>query len=278
MADAQISLHLRMDRETFLLYESVPVTLTIRNSSGRPIQLGGEANPQWLRFVIYDKDGIQVPPIGARAMESVSLPPAQSVSRTFDLLPFYELRQRGSYRVQALVEDGTVRVVSAPVAFHIVHGREIWSQTVGLPGETNAPPEYRTYSLVTRRDARYETLYVGVKNMANGVVYGMLPLGMYIETGDLETLLDKDANLHVLYRNGPRSFGYVQIRPDAKVADQSAYTEWMSKPHLASSAEGIVSVQGGEKGGTAPPLVLPEAPAPPPKPEKKKHWWWPFGK
>jgi len=277
LSQAQVSLQLQMPRESFLLYEAVPVSLTIRNVSGRPVSLRDSADMGWLQFLIHDTDGVQVPVIGKFRLEPLTLGPAQSVTRTFDLLPLYDLRSRGAYRVRASVRPSGVAVISAPVLFHIVTGREVWSETVALAGETNAPSEYRTFSLVTRRDPRYETLYVGVKDLSNATVYGMLPLGMCIGTMDLEARVDKDAHLHVLYRNAPHSFGYVEIASDAKAVHYEGYTEWLSKPCLSTSTGGVVSVVGGEKGGIPPPVPVPEMTKGSSK-NKTKKWWWPFGK
>jgi hypothetical protein len=282
-ARAQVSVQLSMERDTLLLFESIPVTVIIRNFSGRSIEIGGQGNTPWLSFLITDQAGATFNPVAKLpAMEAVTLPAGKTVSRAIDLLPYYDLRQRGTYSVRAVVSSGALRTVSAPVKFTIMNGREIWKQTVGLPvspGETN--DEYRTYSLLMLRLGGGDYLYAGVENEARGLVYGMIPLGDALAVGEPNVKTDAAGHAHVLYRSGPRSYSYAEIDPAAKTLKRVVYSDILSIPQLVTDNDGLVSVQGGEQTYPKIQRVMTDAelnppPPPPPKPPKRK-WWWPFG-
>jgi hypothetical protein len=280
-ASAQLSVQLRMQRETFLRYESVPVTVSIRNFSGRPVQLRDSESRPWLDFVVADERGGLIGAVGKRAGEEpLAIAAGQTLIRTIDLLPIYDLRTRGNFQVQAVVEMDGARTISQPVRFTIVHGRELWSQTVGLP-TTGSNDEYRTYSLMTRREQHYDLLYVCVEDRKSELVYGALPLGVNLADKEPEVRLDKMGHLYVLFRTGPRAYAYAHVDPQARILDRAAYSDLASEPRLVADTGGNVAVSGGEK--TYPRDVRmtnePEVkPTPPPVPQKPKKSWWPFGR
>jgi hypothetical protein len=277
---AQLTVELRMPRDTFLQYESIPVSISIRNFSGRSIQLQGSEAKPWLDFVIVTEEGGLIGAVGNRRVEEpLAIAAGQTVTRTLDLLPLYDLRTRGIYRAQAVVETDGVRTISPPLRFTIVHGREIWSQTVGLP-VTGDHEEYRTYSLLTRRSDHYDLLYVCVADKKNDLIYGALPLGTYLTIGEPDARVDKAGHLHVLFRTGPRLFSYTHIDPQAKVLDRAVYADASSEPRLTADATGEVTVSGGEKTYPREERAMnePEVKPAPPVQEKPKKSWWPFGR
>jgi hypothetical protein len=279
-AQAQLAVQLATERDTFLRYEAVPVQVSIRNYSGRTIQLEDQGDKPWLNFVVADENGRQVAATdAARNSETALIPPRQTVTRKIDLLPLFELRERGTYRVQATIASDGYSATSAPLKITVVNGREIWTQTVGLPRQDR--DEYRTYSLVTRREQQYDILYVGVQDEARQLVYGMVPLGVYVALGEPSAVVDKAGSLHLLFRSGSRTFGYARVDPYAEVSDRAVYSEMLSQPRLVTDAAGRVSVQGGEKTWPRVEHVMSDKelqpPAPPPAPPKKRSWW-PFGR
>jgi len=280
VARAQLSVQIRCDRDTFLLHESIPIDVAIRNYSGRTVQLEDGDGAPWLGFHITDTAGSLVKKVGdSPPPQSALVPPGQTVMRTVDLFPLYDLRARGTYKVQAVVNAPNGRVISQPVRFTIVSGREIWSETVGLPSAGDAADEYRTYSLLVRRTDREELLYVSVKDEQHQLVYGLVPLGAFISMTQPEARADASGHLHVLYQMRPRAFGYAVVSPTGTLLDAAVYSDFMSKPQLVA-VEGLVRVLGGEQTRPKNERVMSEkelAPPPPPAPKPKKKWWWPFG-
>lgn len=277
VASAQISIQMRSDRDMFLTFESIPVTVSIRNFSGRNIQIE-EGQESWLDFLVTDETGAAIAATGhAAAGGSALIPAGQTVGRKVDLLALYDLRSPGSYRVQALVDSGGQKFVSSPLKFTISNGREIWTQTLGLPPKDNAPDEYRTYQLINGKVTKVDTLYVCVREEAKNTIYGMLALGDYLSMSTPEVVTDKAGHLHVLFRNGPRSFNYAEIDGDANIVNRAVYTDVQSRPGLANGTNGLVVVRGGEKVWPRAERMMTDAELhplpPPPPPAKKKRWW-----
>ena len=277
-------MQVKIDRDTLVLFEAIPAVVTIRNYSGRTVELASRGDAAWLSFLITDDAGATILPVGSPlALEPLTVKPGQSESFTVNLLPHFDLRQRGVYRVRAVVDTGGVRAMSAPAEFTIINGREIWRQTIGLPvteGETNQ--QYRTYLLLLRRSSYDEVLYAGVQDEPHDLVYGMIPLGKVIAMGEPSVKVDAIGHLHVLYRSGPRAINYDEVDPDGKVVQRLIYSDVMSVPQLAVQNDGAVTVQGGEQVYPHVERVMTDEDFRPPQPvltqpKKHKHWWWPFG-
>lgn len=278
---AQLAIELRMQRDTFLQYESIPVSISIRNFSGRAIELQSTETKPWLDFIIATEDGGLIRAVGnQRVEEKLTVAAGETATRTLDLLPLYDLRTRGNYHAQAIVEVDGKQTISAPVRFTIVHGREIWNQTVGLPALSDHE-EYRTYSLLTRRGEQSDLMYVCVADKKSDLIFGTLPLGTYLPVGEPSAFVDKTGHLHVLFRTGPRLFSYTHIDPQAKIIDRAVYADAPSAPRLSADATGEVTVSGGEKVYPREERAMSEPeikPAPPPIQKKPKRSWWPFGR
>jgi hypothetical protein len=281
---AQISVQVKMERDTLVLFESIPAVVTIRNFSGRTIDLANQGDTHWLHFLITDESGASLSPVGdAFTTEPVRVEPGRTQSISVDLLTHFDLRQRGVFTVRAAVEADGLHAISPPANFTIINGREIWRQTVGLPpAESETNQQYRTYSLLLRRNSYDEVLYAGVQDEPHDLVYGMIPLGDSIALGSPTAKVDGTGHLHVLYRSGPRAISYDEIGPDANIVKRLIYSDVMSTPQLVAQDDGVVTVQGGEQVYPRLERVMTDADLQPPppvisKPKKRKHWWWPFG-
>jgi hypothetical protein len=283
-AHAQISVQLTMERNALILFEAIPVVANIHNYSGHTIELADNDQTPWLSFLISDESSEMISPVGKRlAFDPVKIAPGRSVSITVNLLPYYDLRQRGTFIVRAAVDGGGLHALSVPVKFNITKGREVWKQTVGLPivtGTTNE--DYRTYALFSRLAEQGEVLYASVQDDPHELVYGMIPLGEFLSMDEPSAIVDNTGNLHVLFRSGPRSHSYAEVDPDAKVIKQAVYSDILSAPQLVTETNGVVIVRGGEQTYPRFERVMTDQelnPPPPPPAEKppKKKWWWPFG-
>jgi hypothetical protein len=281
---AQISVQVTMERDTFILFESIPAVVTIHNFSARTIDLANQGETHWLNFLITDEAGASLSPVGdTLTTEPVKVEPGRTQSVSVNLLTHFDLRQHGVFTARAMVEADGAHAISPPVRFTILNGREIWRQTVGLPlaeGDTNQ--QYRTYTLLLRRSSYNEVLYAGVQDEPHGLVYGMVPLGGFIALGNPTAKVDGVGHLHVLYRSGPRAISYDEINPDARIVKSLIYSDVMSTPQLMAEDDGVVTVEGGEQVYPRLERVMTDADLHPPppvvaKPKKHKHWWWPFG-
>ena len=276
---AQLAIQIRIPQTTLLVYESIPVTVSIQNFSGHQIQLADSDDSRWLKFTVTDRSGSAIPVTGTlAASEPVTIEPGKAVTQIIDLLPMFAIRSRGLYRIQASVHCPAGSAASTIVDLTLMQGREIWRQTVGLPGSKN---EYRNYSLVTRREGNLELLFVSVREDSAQAAYSLVSLGELLPTGEPQARLDQQGHLHVLFQNGPRSFGYAHIDPSAKVLALAAYSNFDTWPELTEK-DGVISVVGGEQTYPKSEHIMTDdelnPPVPPPvKPKPKKRPWWQFG-
>jgi hypothetical protein len=279
---APLGVQIRCEKDTYLVFEAIPVTVSLHNYSGRNVQIDESAQQSSLEFVVSTEAGQLIRAFGRPSLgHPVMIPPGKTVSQTIDLLPLYELRERGTYRIYAVLRNSAGTFQSPPVTVTLLNGRELWTQVVGLPGRDGEPEQYRTYTLLGRRGPREDGLYVSVRDDVHSTAYSLVALGGFLPTLELQARVDGGGNLHVLFQNGPRSFGYVEIDPIARPITRAGYSDFTSRPTLVVDKDGKVTVTGGEQ--TYPKVehvmtgeeLNPRPPSPPPKP--KRHWWWPFG-
>lgn len=272
---AQIQVAVKLPTDTFLLYEPIPVTVQLRNTTGRTLELVDDPSAPWLDFLIMDSRGRVVQPTGrAQRWGDVLLPPGDTVQRTFNITPLYELRQRGQYRLQAEVRTEAIHELSKPVRLVLLSGHEVWRRTFGVPDSEQDGVNYRTYRLLLKRSAEGTTLYAQIENEHQNLILGMLPLGPYIALGDPQAQIDARGVLHVLHRNGPQTFAYHEITPLGEIVTQDLYSDLTSAPRLETRPGGIVTTVG-ERVPPAMERVLTEEelnppPPPPPEPTRKR--------
>lgn len=279
LALGQVTVSVGVPETSYLVHEPVPVVVSVRNITGRTIELRGDETESWLSFLITDAGGRTVPGTGrVPGAGTVLIPPGDTVRRTFNLTPLYELRERGTYRVRAEVTTEAIHAISAPAKLTLLSGQEIWRQLVGL-ARPEGGEEYIEYRLLLKRGERETQLYVSVQDEQAGVVHGMYSLGTTVGVGQPTARVDARGNLHILHRNGARTYGYHEIAPNASLIAQANYSEIQSRPELVTGADGFVSVVGGEKlvAQTDRILTAEELNPPPPPPPPKKKSWWPFG-
>ena len=244
---AQLSVRLQTEQDTFLLYEPIPVILAIQNFSGRPIELSAQVNNPWLSFVVTDENGnivdrtkVPVP------NDSVLIPVGQTVGHRVDLLPLYELRRRGSFRVQAYITGKGLSAASQPLRFTIMHGRELSAVTMGLPPTEGARDQYRTYSLQAHATQDGERLYALVRDDANQRVFELISLGNFVSTVKPDMRVDREGGCHVLFQSAPRMFGYALITSQGRMSERKVFSDYQSTPELVLR-DGVVKVIGGEQ-------------------------------
>jgi hypothetical protein len=282
VAQGQLAVNLKADQEVFLLYEPIPLRVSLRNQTGRTLPLAPDAAQPWLELIVVDETGRLVPAIGAAKLdEAVLVPAAETIARTIDPLPLFDLRRRGNFKIQARVTVAGNQFLSNPVAITILEGREVWKQVVGLPPNEKNEDQYRTYSLVAHRTTAADKLFVYVRDEPHQLVYGVLPLGQFLPVTPPEGRVDKEGHFHVLYHGAPRSFGYMEVDPQGGILKRMAFSDRLSKPRLVMDG-GRVKVEGGEQTYPRPERILTEAelnPPPPPAPPvaPKKKSWFNFG-
>jgi len=285
-AAAQFEVELALDGATYLKFEPIMAHVKISNFSGHPIGLFNHKEKPWLSFYVSRPNGQQVDDLGVEYdLQQAQIKAGDALTVHVNLTPVYNIRAPGLYRVMAIVHSATHnREFKSNVRqFDLTSGRVIWQETVVVAG-TNAvaestttdtakvndkrePEDLRTYALLAHRVDRGERLYARVESEAKNVVYGVIQLGVFVSLSKPETTIDRNSHLHVLHQVGSRTFSYVELTPDARLANQKAYSNLRSRPELKADDTGFVSVVGGEQTYPNPALLpLPDTQAAPESP------------
>jgi hypothetical protein len=126
-ASAQLRVELELDQETFLPHETLPVKVTVRNSSGQVLKLG--TTEDWLTFSVENTDGSvvsQIKPVEVR--KEFTIPSAHRANLSFDLAPCFDLTKFGRYHIVATVRmpQWGQNFSSKPKVFGISTGVKLW--------------------------------------------------------------------------------------------------------------------------------------------------------
>ena len=264
---AQIKVDIGLERRVYVLYEPIPITVTITNLSGHDLVLADSDSQKWFSFqvtaVVGDEKRI-VPPIDMDyKIAPLRIPMGATVKHTVSLSALYAVQDIGVYRFRASVfcQESNKYTSSPQEEFQISEGKLFWQQTVGIPEGVNIKGTHRTLSLLMFRQPKYNVLYVRVEDKDSGVIYTTSPLGPLITGIDPTSMLDKNNLLHVLQLVGPKLFVYSRIGLDGEYYDQMTYSAELSRPVLKKDHEGEVYVSGG-KLYTGPDSATAASPAP----------------
>ena len=250
-ASAQVTVEVTLDQDQFLPNEAIPATVRITNLSGQTLHLG--ADDHWLTFDVESKEGFIVLKNGeAPVAGEFTLESSKRAIKQVDLEPYFNLTKPGRYTIIATVrvKDWDRDISSSPKAFDVIKGAKLWEQQIGVPrtaGDSNAPPEVRTYALQEANYLRSQLMLYFQLADSSGKLNKVFPIGPMLSFGQPEAQVDRESNLHVLYQNGPRSFNYTVINPDGNVLIRQTYRITPNRPRLKPDENGNLVVMGGTR-------------------------------
>lgn len=287
VARAQLQVEIVDPQANYLLYEPILLKIKISNGSGRTMELKDSGDKTWLRFLVTHGGAMMVKQEKSYSQPGMVLDPGDVARFTFNLTPYYGLRESGAYAVQAVIRvpGFSGDVISRPRQFNILRGREVWSKIVTPLGASQP----RKYSLLTHmvRDEQQgidrNYLYAQVESETENLVFTCRQLGPVVQGDRIESLFDASYGWHVLFRSGANTFGYFEFDVDGRVTEKKEMAKTKVRPRLVTKG-GMVELVGGmsreEFGagdtltGSQPPAVLtPGAGLPPSedKPSRKKN-------
>lgn len=122
-ARAQLKLGVETERMNYLLYEAIPLRLTIENAAGFDLSFADAGEKPWLSFYITREDGSVVAPDRKAAREPLLLAAGKRTTLAIDLTPLYAMRATGRYKVQAVIDLADREYLSSPLFITLVPGR-----------------------------------------------------------------------------------------------------------------------------------------------------------
>ena len=265
-----VSADLSLEQKQLLPDEKMHLKLTIRNRSGQDLKLGTESD--WINFTVLGEKNIVVRQLGADHVfveGETNVPAGMTATREFNLAPYFDLRQPGSYTVKARIKipQWGQEIQVEPVAFNIIKGIRLENlpdtgTPVGVPllhDESGQPPEVRRYFLERTDASAGMRLYVRLTDGAGTQTMRLVPIGPYVSVSQPEVKLDRFNDLHVLHQTGGKEFTYCVIDTLGQILERHTYQYIDRRPTLLKDADGGVHVAGGER-------VVSASDLPPPQP------------
>ena len=249
---AQMDAEIGLERDNLLLYEPIRLLVQLTNLSPDPLDLSRLSGEKpWLEVFIARPDDTAVsrtekpwvPP-------SAILIPGQKRTLATDLLPVFQVREPGSYRIHVRVLFGGRTVTSRVLKFTVERGTSVWQQQVILPPDPKATPprpRVRLYSLLVHLTGQTRDLFVRIQDPKEDRVFCTTHLGPFVNSSDLGAKVDREGGLHVLQRAGARIFRYSHFTATGKPFPQRLFSDMGSSPRLASLGNEDVEVVGGEE-------------------------------
>ena len=274
---AQVQVDISLKRSLYLLYEPLICVVRITNLSGADLMVSDGPEGAWFSLQVERAGGIPlVANGGGFSNEPMMIPAGGSLRRSINVTPLFPIYEFGSYRIRAVVYLAEYnRHFSSPqLSFEVTEGREVWSQTVGVPADLGLSGKRRRYSLLTHRLPNSTMLYVRVEDPDRGVVYCTTQLGRTLSYGSPDVMIAGRNELHILQNLSPKEYLHTEIGLDGKVQRQQAYRQMRDRPVLVRSTDGGVTVLGGtpyDPRATPPERELPglgERPVPLPSPNE----------
>lgn len=264
-ARGQIQVDLKLPRFQYIAYEPVIATVGITNLAGRDIALHDVAGEPWFGFQITGKDGQLIGTLSSSSTQPpLKIETGKRVTQKIDLGSLFAVHDFGAYHVRAHIyfADLGKYFYSPAKVFEVTDARPIWQQTVGIPEQSSAAGNVRSYSLLTNRFPDHTSLYVRVEDKDHGVVYATYSLGRIIAFDEPHAELDRSNQLHVLFCAAPRTWSYDRIGLNGEHLSHATFMETKSRPRIVRSTDGDVKIAGGmmeapvsaETRGTAPKL------------------------
>jgi hypothetical protein len=247
VANAQIQVQLKFSRLQYIAYEPLLATVTITNRAGRDIDLNDDGGERWFGFEITGSDGQSIAADSSQKMEPLRIEGGQTVTQKINIASLYSIQDFGTYHVRAHVyfSDLGRYFYSQTKVVEITDARPIWKQSVGIPVDSGAGGDARTYSLLSNRFADHTSLYVRVEDEHRGVVYATYSLGRVIAFDEPHAEIDRENRLHVLHCSAPRAWSYAIVGLNGQLLSRSTVLETKSRPHFKRTADGEVAVVGG---------------------------------
>lgn len=245
-ASAQLQVDLKMERKNFVSLEPISATVTVTNTVGKDVVLGGPGRAGWLTFEVTDNTGpvsvlrpVDAPPIMIRSGEALT--------RKFDLSRHFYLSNSGTYMVKAITYFPELQRFnnSRPLRITVQEPRPPrWEDTFVVPRGFSSAGKYRRYQISTFHDTEKTFLYLTIFDEETRSVLSRMPVSSVMMSREFQPLLDADKNINLLFLGSPTVWVYAKLNPDGALVQQRFYKN-EGAPRLVADVDGQAMVSGG---------------------------------
>jgi len=243
---AQYQIQLSLAKKTFLSQEPMLATLSISNSSGTDVVMGGRTS-NWLQFHLTDSAGRQFPPVGVEIEESFIFKAGESMKRKVLLSETHSISEIGSYAITAVVYHAPTAdyYQSNRVRFTITDVKPIWQQTFGVPQGEPEAGRVRVHSIHILREENGSNVYYRLTDERSQMRLATYTLGPISQALDPTFTLDRQNQLQVFFLAAPRIFAHCVIGTNGKLVARKYYRETENDRPFMATKSGEIIVQGG---------------------------------
>jgi len=246
LAQAQVTVQLRLGKTSFLAGEPVPVEVTVTNLSGQELAFQGNTRTSWIDFIVSSGRGVPMSAIASPAFGAVRIPSGKALVRTVDLSQIYALTELGNHSVYAIVRlpnQGNGGFQSNRHLFTVNSALPYWTQAVGVPGRPGKQNEFR---LIKFNSDRKTQLYAQLADARTGRILRTHHLGELLAIRDPAVSVDSSLTMHVLFMINPKFWGHARISPDGRFLGRDLYQPGPTiDPMLAKMTDGSIKPIGG---------------------------------
>ncbi|MCQ2397419.1 MAG: hypothetical protein MJ106_06965 [Lentisphaeria bacterium] len=212
-AFSQISLDLKIDKQRYLRYEPIAVSLTVTNFSGNTLEFGGKTPDTQGRidFQITSASGRNPKLMNklSNPANGLTLAPGESRTLQIYLNQYYDMQREDSYSVTAFLNHGRLprTHTSKQIRVEVQDGLPILSKSIGLPTERKKGLiKAIQISLLRFADTDEDIYAMRAEDDVN--VYSVFRLGSFIDGEKPQMELDDNSLIHVLLQIRPRLYVY----------------------------------------------------------------------
>ena len=248
---AQIGMNLKAEKERYLRYEPIELTLTLRNYSGNTLIFGRDdksgVEQGRLAFLIKMHDGSTVNPLAGaiNPLAGLVFSPGETKELKLTINQFYDLQKDDFYNVSAYVEHKRMSkaFMSNSVSFEVREGTLITSKIIGLPTASDDDMiKTITASLMRFNDGQDDVYCLRIED--EKTVFGTFRIGPCITGSTPQLDADEASAIHVLVQVRARLYCYSVysiIGGEAKLRQQRYYKPDNGVPTL-SRAPGYLKI------------------------------------
>jgi hypothetical protein len=248
-ASAQFETNITLDKASYLTYEPVTATVTIRNRSGSDVVMGGPNGQAWLGFDVSDPSGNRVPPVRLRTDETIVFKAGSTLQRSITVSDYIPFSEYGSYGVTASVYHPPSQqyYASNRVRVSFTDVKPFWEQSFGVPLGLPGAGQIRRYALCLLRDTEHMFLYSRVLDDKTGIKLITFCLGTCIMVADPQVTIDSSNKLHVLYMAKPHVYAHAIINTQGRLDKPISFHKEVQsdRPQLVVQKDQSIGVLGG---------------------------------
>lgn len=252
---AQLLVSTLLDRERYMPYEPINISVTIENNTGNDLVFdhGNSSQAHITLFCKERKAPYALSAVVNRGPEGVlRLAAGQSRTVAAALNPLFKVQSEGDYEVYVQVGHPLLQrdYRGTTAAFQIRAASTLWSTEIGLPPDPADPPDSqirtRKVSVLGFSDVKNDHYILQIEDDKR--VYAVLRMGQRVSVDPPVCEIDARSNIHILLRLSARVYSYRVHDWDGRMLQSKllATGEKEGPPALVRDRErGLVRTLGG---------------------------------